>query len=56
MTDLQIRLERLEIEAAEYEMMAKLAADRAKRELYARLASHCHELAFVARKAVGANH
>ncbi len=52
MTDLQGILERLEIEAAECEMIAKLATDRAKRELYSRLASYCRELAAEARKVI----
>ncbi len=45
MTDLADRLERFETLAAECELIAKLATDGAKRELYLRLALHNHELA-----------
>jgi hypothetical protein len=52
MTDLQSRLERFETDAAECEMIAKLATDAAKRELYSRLALHYRELVVDARKAM----
>jgi hypothetical protein len=45
MTDLQDRLERLETLIAECELIAKLATDSAKRELYLRLAVQYHEIA-----------
>ena len=52
MTDLQTRLERFETDAAECEMIACLATDRAKRELHSRLALHYRELAADMRKAI----
>jgi hypothetical protein len=45
MTDLEAKLERFETLAAECELIAKLATDGAKRELYLRLALHYRELA-----------
>jgi hypothetical protein len=45
MTDLEGKLERFETLAAECELIAKLAMDKAKRELYSRLALHYRELA-----------
>jgi hypothetical protein len=44
MTDLEAKLERFETLAAECELIAKLAGDRAKRELYLRLSLHYREL------------
>jgi hypothetical protein len=44
MADLEYRLERFEILAAECELIAKLATDEKKRELYFRLALHYREL------------
>jgi hypothetical protein len=52
MTDLQTRLERFESDAAECEIIARLATDRAKRELYSRLALHYRELVADMRKAI----
>ena len=52
MTDLQAVLERFETGAAECDMIAGLATDRAKRELYSRLALHYRELAVDMRKAI----
>jgi hypothetical protein len=40
MTDLQAKLEQFETLVAECELIAKLATDGAKRELYLRLALH----------------
>ena len=45
MIDLQLMLERFETSAAECEMIAQLATDNQKRELYFRLALHYRELA-----------
>ena len=45
MTDLQDRLERLETLTAECELIAKLATDSNKRELYLRLAVQYREMA-----------
>jgi hypothetical protein len=52
MTDLEGKLERFETLAAECELIAKLATDDAKRELYLRLALHYRELATDMRKAI----
>jgi hypothetical protein len=52
MTDLRTRLERFETDAAECEIIARLATDKAKRELYSRLALHYRELIADARKAI----
>ena len=52
MTDLADRLERFDTLAAECELIAKLATDGAKRELYLRLALHNHELAADMRKTI----
>jgi hypothetical protein len=51
-TDLRTRLERFETDAAECEIIARLATDKAKRELYSRLALHYRELIADARKAI----
>ncbi len=53
MTDLQARLERFETLAAECELIVKLTADHAKRDLYLQLALHYRELAADARTAIG---
>jgi hypothetical protein len=45
-------LERFETDAAECEIIARLATDKAKRELYSRLALHYRELIADARKAI----
>ncbi|NOJ42308.1 hypothetical protein [Bradyrhizobium australiense] len=45
MTDLEAKLERFETLAAECELIGKLTADGAKRELYLRLGLHYRELA-----------
>jgi hypothetical protein len=52
MTDLEFRLDRFETLAAECELIAKLATDGAKRELYLRLALHYRELVADMRKAI----
>ena len=52
MTDLEAKLERFESLAAESELIAKLAMDGAKRELYLRLALHYRELADDMRTAI----
>jgi hypothetical protein len=52
MNDLQAKLERFEIDAAECEIIARLATDTAKRELYLRLALHYRELVADMRKAI----
>jgi hypothetical protein len=52
MTDLQDRLERFETLIAECELIAKLATDSARRELYLRLAEQYREMAVDMRKAM----
>jgi hypothetical protein len=53
-TDLQAKLEQFATLIAECELIAKLAADGAKRELYLRLALHYRELEADIRKAIAA--
>ena len=45
MTDFKAKLERFETLAAECDLICKLTADAAKRELYLRLGQHSRELA-----------
>ena len=45
MTDFEAKLERFETLAVECDLISKLSADRAKRELYLRLGQHYRELA-----------
>ena len=45
MTGFEAKLERFETLAAECDLISKLTADGAKRELYLRLGQHYHELA-----------
>jgi hypothetical protein len=45
MTDFETKLERFETLAAECDLIGKLSADVAKRELYLRLGQHYRELA-----------
>jgi hypothetical protein len=52
MTDLECKLERFETLAAECELIAKVATDGAKRELYLRLAEHYRELIADMRTAI----
>ena len=52
MTDLECKLERFETLAAECELIAKVATDWAKRELYLRLAVHYRELIADMRTAI----
>ena len=54
MTDLQAKLEQFEPLISECELIAKRARDRAKRELYLRLALHYGELEADLRKAIAA--
>ena len=56
MTDLEAKLERFETLVAECELIAKLAMDGAKRELYLRLALHYRELTDDMRKIVTTKH
>jgi hypothetical protein len=52
MTDLECKLERFETLAAECELIAKVATDGAKRELYLRLAVRYRELVADMRTAI----
>jgi hypothetical protein len=52
MTDFERRLERFETLTADCEMIAKMATDGAKRELYLRLALHYRELVADMRTAI----
>ena len=52
MTDLECKFERFETLAAECELIAKVATDGAKRELYLRLAVHYRELVADMRTAI----
>jgi hypothetical protein len=52
MTDFERRLERFEILTADCELIAKMATDGAKRELYLRLALHYRELVADMRTAI----
>lgn len=52
MTGLQAKLERFEMDAAECEIIARLATDGAKRDLYSRLALHYRQLAADIQKAL----
>ena len=45
MTDFEAKLERFETLAVECDLISKLSADGAKRELYLRLGQHYRELA-----------
>jgi hypothetical protein len=54
MIDFSAKLERFETLTAECELIAKLATDRRKRELYLRLAQHYSELAADLRKIMAA--
>lgn len=45
MKEMLLQFEKLQAEAAECALIAKLATDRAKRELFARLAEHYNVLA-----------
>lgn len=56
MTDLEDRLERSETLTAECELIAKLATDATKRELYLKLAEHYRELAADMRQALATRH
>jgi heme oxygenase len=45
MRDMQVHLERLRKQAAEYEMIREIATDPVKRDLFAKLAEHFRILA-----------
>jgi hypothetical protein len=52
MVDLEQKLRRFEELAAECEMIAKLATDNKKRELFLRVGVHYHELAADIKKVI----
>lgn len=52
MKDMQVQLERLLTEASECALIAKLATDNVKRELFAKLAEHYNALAAEVQKAI----
>jgi hypothetical protein len=52
MKDMQVHLEKLRMQAAEYEMIRDLATDKTKRELFAKLARHFEALAAEVERAM----
>ena len=52
MRDMQLHLEKLRTETAECEMIARLATDRAKQDLFAKLAEHYKVLASELERAI----
>jgi len=52
MRDMRAQLEKLRTESAECEMIARLATDKAKRELFTRLAEHYKVLASEVERAI----
>ena len=54
MQDMKAHLEKLQVQMAECEMIARLATDKAKRELFARLAEHYKSLAAEVARAIAA--
>lgn len=56
MSDFEDRLERFETLTAECELIAKLATDSTKRELYLRLAERYRELAADMKQVIATRH
>jgi len=54
MRDMATQLEMLQVQMAECEMIARLATDKAKRELFTRLAAHYKALADEVARAIAA--
>ena len=52
MKDMQAQLEKLRTEAAECELIANLTTDKAKQELFTKLAQHYKVLAFEVERAI----
>ena len=52
MRDMQAQLDRLETEASECALIASLATDKKKRDLFARLAEHFGVLAAEVKRAI----
>jgi hypothetical protein len=54
MKDMQIHLEKLRVQISECELIRDLATDKAKRELFSKLAEHFKVLAAEVERAVAA--
>ncbi|MGH6715216.1 MAG: hypothetical protein ACREDC_03390 [Bradyrhizobium sp.] len=54
MQDMKAHLEKLQVQMAECEMIARLATDKAKRDLFTRLAGHYKVLAAEVARAIAA--
>lgn len=54
MRDLKAKLEKLRIDAEDCNLISKLATDRAKRELFARLSQQLHDMAAEVEAAIAA--
>ena len=52
MKDMQVQLEKLRTEATDCALIAKLAIDKAKRDLFAKLAEHYTVLASEVQRAI----
>jgi hypothetical protein len=52
MKDMQTHLEKLRVQITEYELIRDLATDRAKRELFDKLAAHFRVLASEVERAI----
>ena len=52
MRDMHVQLEKLRVEAANCELIGKLATEAVKRELFAKLAQHYNVLAAEVQKAI----
>jgi replication initiation and membrane attachment protein DnaB len=55
MQDMKAHLEKLQVQMAECEMIARLATDNAKRELFSRLAEHYKVLSAEIERAIAAS-
>jgi hypothetical protein len=54
MKDMQMHIEKLRVQITEYELIRDLATDRAKRELFDKLAEHFRVLASEVERAIAA--
>ena len=54
MKDLRDKLEKLRVDAEDYRLISKLATDRAKRELFARLSEQLSQMAADVEAAIAA--
>lgn len=55
MKDMQAQLEKLRVEAEECELISKLATNKTKKELFAKLAAHHRTLADEVARTIGAS-